>query len=1571
MPEEPRPRKSRFIAIALIGGAVALFAAILFGLKARNLSSRDPQGPEEQYQLARQLYANQGGALEVARAMMLFERAAAQNHAGAQLKLGVLYEQGIGCSQDWQQAATWYLKAAKQGHPAAQTQLGVLLSRVIYDRGQPLKLILDTDEVTLPDYDRAAEWFHAAAQQDYPPAQLLLGDLMRINYTRNGTNATWLAKRYGKAADWHVKAAEAGLPESALKAAYAYSITGNANLTTYWFYVASQLGAEEANDPLSRSLNLLSPVEKIQARALAKKISNSTAKREWLEWHQLIYLQNPGPAVLMPDGATNSFASLRAAAEAGDAAAQFRLALNLQHETVRVSGRVPTRGWGGEPMREAEPADQTRLAEAVQWYQKAAQQGHADAQFHLACLYRHGVGGLGDFTQAQSLFESAARAGHRAATYELAVMLDEGFAGAARPQEAMDWFKKAAAVGHEGARLALEERAAVVRSMDKPSSSERPARLAILALQPELRSLADLLLVTLTGQRKLELIERLELERILKEQQLGAGQIKDYVKLGQLLRADGLLILESSGEKGNQMLSTRLVATGPGVVLDEIEMVLPLENPEDWSRHVVLPFIPYWPKLVVTARDAVPVSLLNLRAAISMPNEPGLERQLTAFLKHRLLHQPELFVLERSRMEQLAQEKELTGLDPQKFWNGSHLLEGVLNRDGVKAGELGIHLRLTSPSRKVTEFSLSGPADKPEKILNDLAAKVVAELVQNGRYLTWKPQAEAQQYLEEGQWALRQNLFPEAQQAGEAAWALGLRTSDVLQLRIQAYASGSDKLPAWRWKEGESRGDPPLSLNEERLEKLLLALALYSQATNGPQFRGGSAKIPPAWLTLGGGLVHISARNLKEIARESYGLQKPFAPQLARVRLHGRELIRLLTPEYKRMEQKGPQDFLYDVVYGNALFHDDVATAAEQLHQHVLSGLYRQAVNQERDGRDKIPLLAVWDGNPKGKEILYKTYRQIFDQLQNDPKVSVQEDVMLGRMKAAISAYEFEDYYRAYWDLKWNNRETSSTEELKRAWNELNNELSRREDHGGMRAPIKQLEKERTEWDARMQPWVSQREAAKLQAEQKAWFAEAKKKNDAVAELVRQRAGITKTKTPEELQALYRSRPTQPQAEPVPVSANARLTLGRVTQSVELPLDKFWMPPSRFPGETNEVVTTILAVDTYGQDVWLDVSRRDRQELSRHWLRFGTGDQQFEMVVPPAQLKPEMLSGYLELERRARDLKLIRLGDQLYRLSRTGLLRYSLKSKEWEVLPMVLPEYCRLHVAPPHLLASNHEGIYSIDPASRTFKILASTRRRPAEAPLDNLTSLELGDISPLGNDHVVFNVNRRLFLLQVSQRRWSELGLPGNYNGRLETIAGSVLFEMQDQFGQGGYVRMKNADSKMAPFLDLNFFGGTSARAVLNSTGEGMPRWFLAGDQQNQREDARLNAMVLGDSLLAHLKLAASMMASKKEALQSPGLFFLCDPGLIEPVKLVPKVAEIPAAAAKYELAKEMALYATDKFLVVAPDNGAGFWLVSTDSIARLAEKARARLKTKAQEAAVEPMHPWLKKVREERKAY
>ena len=50
--------------------------------------------------------------------------------------------------------------------------------------------------------------------------------------------------------------------------------------------------------------------------------------------------------------------------------------------------------------------------QAVYWYRKAAEQGHATAQFNLAVSYRNGEGVAQDHGQAAYWYEKAAAQGH-------------------------------------------------------------------------------------------------------------------------------------------------------------------------------------------------------------------------------------------------------------------------------------------------------------------------------------------------------------------------------------------------------------------------------------------------------------------------------------------------------------------------------------------------------------------------------------------------------------------------------------------------------------------------------------------------------------------------------------------------------------------------------------------------------------------------------------------------------------------------------------------------------------------------------------------------------------------------------------------------------------------------------------------------------------------------------------------------------------------------------------------------------------------------------------------------------
>jgi localization factor PodJL len=118
-------------------------------------------------------------------------------------------------------------------------------------------------------------------------------------------------------------------------------------------------------------------------------------------------------------------ASLRAAAAKGDAGAEFEIGQRF------AEGR-------GVPQN---------LAEAADWFDRAAKQGLVPAQFRLGGFYEKGFGVKKDLDAARRLYSAAAEAGNAKAMHNLAVLYAEGIDGKPDYQNAAKWFRKAADYG--------------------------------------------------------------------------------------------------------------------------------------------------------------------------------------------------------------------------------------------------------------------------------------------------------------------------------------------------------------------------------------------------------------------------------------------------------------------------------------------------------------------------------------------------------------------------------------------------------------------------------------------------------------------------------------------------------------------------------------------------------------------------------------------------------------------------------------------------------------------------------------------------------------------------------------------------------------------------------------------------------------------------------------------------------------------------------------------------------------------------------------------------------------------
>ncbi len=319
-----------------------------------------------------------------------------------------------------------------------------------------------------------------------------------------------------------------------------------------------------------------------------------------------------------------------------------------------------------------------------------------------------------------------------------------------------------------------------------PAQTNAPVRLALVCESEDASAEGDVLTAELSSHKNLQLLERNEIEKVYREQGLSAGN-KDYLKLGQILGADGLLLLDVVRTPQTTNLMARLIAVKPGVILTDGSFAWPLKDTTQWAESVSSYLDLLLPKLSVQAKDAVPISVVNLRSAVASADGAETERQLKLLLIQRLSQEKELFVLERQRMQLLSEEKELKA-DDSAFWNGSYLLEGVVDQSGYSKDTVTINARLT-PSKGGTPLMMevSGSRTNLAAVVNQLALEVNKALKIRSGIKEWNAADEAAQYFAEAQWALRWGAYSESQAAADSAWALGKTDLACALVRVKSY----------------------------------------------------------------------------------------------------------------------------------------------------------------------------------------------------------------------------------------------------------------------------------------------------------------------------------------------------------------------------------------------------------------------------------------------------------------------------------------------------------------------------------------------------------------------------------------------------------------------------------------------------------------------------------------------------------------------------------------------------------------------------------------------------------------
>jgi hypothetical protein len=213
-----------------------------------------------------------------------FRRLAERGHQWAQRRLGLMYAEGKGVPQDYQEAVKWYRLAAVQGNTPAQYSLGLA-----YENGQGvpqdyqeavnwyriaaaredewaqmrLGSIYAEGKGVLQDYQEAVKWYRLAAAQGHAPAQSSLGTAYE--------KGQGVPQDYQEAVKWYRLAAPQGNPLAQINLGVMYAngtgVRQDFVRAHMWFSLAAAAMSGDSGDTATKNRDRIA--SKITAEQIA------------------------------------------------------------------------------------------------------------------------------------------------------------------------------------------------------------------------------------------------------------------------------------------------------------------------------------------------------------------------------------------------------------------------------------------------------------------------------------------------------------------------------------------------------------------------------------------------------------------------------------------------------------------------------------------------------------------------------------------------------------------------------------------------------------------------------------------------------------------------------------------------------------------------------------------------------------------------------------------------------------------------------------------------------------------------------------------------------------------------------------------------------------------------------------------------------------------------------------------------------------------------------------------------------------------------------------------------------
>ncbi|QEG36521.1 hypothetical protein [Bythopirellula goksoeyrii] len=270
---------------------------------------------------------------------------------------------------------------------------------------------------------------------------------------------------------------------------------------------------------------------------------------------------------------------------------------------------------------------------------------------------------------------------------------------------------------------------------------ETPLRVAVIDTGDNLAAppaQLDLIVAQLSQQPGLALLERQQIDAVLREQQrnlvLSEKETTDnFIAAGRILGADVLVLISSSppNEQGLQPIEVRIVETRRGIRFGETVLIWSADEQADAEQfESATAFITSRLSRVRTSeRKYTLVSLAGFRTDELSQEAHRFKRSIEAWLEAWLASQPGIAVAERTKVLPLIDERNLASDLPSALGNADAAIDGTFKLDfSGDFPQVELTLRVLRKDRSAVSRTLHAPIRDLAK-LRESAGKAIIELL--------------------------------------------------------------------------------------------------------------------------------------------------------------------------------------------------------------------------------------------------------------------------------------------------------------------------------------------------------------------------------------------------------------------------------------------------------------------------------------------------------------------------------------------------------------------------------------------------------------------------------------------------------------------------------------------------------------------------------------------------------------------------------------------------------------------------------------------------------------------------